>query len=191
MFFDPEADTPKPIKPEKMQADILAVMKAAGTPAVIIYAYKKTGLLLMEEHIDRYPPDAVVEWNAAVDEYYRMEDEQAAKAQTPPRKLARERHVPPTDIPELKANPFNDEDKQAIFKVLDAVDVVLAITPMTVRARMEVGAALVALAADAAYDSAIAQGQSAEEALERAAIFANLALDRAQEIFDHIARGEM
>lgn len=38
VFSDPEADTPQPIKPEKMEADMLAVMKAAGTPAVIIYA---------------------------------------------------------------------------------------------------------------------------------------------------------
>lgn len=93
----------------------------------------------MEENLDRYPPDHVAEWNAAVDEYYRMEDEQAARAEPAPRKLSRERKVPPTDIPELEASPFTEEDKQSIFKVLDAIDVVLAVTPRVHAVIMQCG----------------------------------------------------
>ena len=45
-------------------------MREASVPPQIIYAYKRTGLLLMEELEDQYPPDAVAEWNAAIGEYF-------------------------------------------------------------------------------------------------------------------------
>lgn len=76
VFFDPEAETPVPISQERMQADMLAAMKAAGLAPEPIYAYRKTGLLLMEEHQDDYPPGAVEDWQAAIDEYYALEKKQ-------------------------------------------------------------------------------------------------------------------
>jgi hypothetical protein len=32
-------------------------------------------LLLLEEQFDHYPPEAVAEWKAAIDEYFRLENE--------------------------------------------------------------------------------------------------------------------
>lgn len=191
VFFDPDADTPQPMNPNTIEADTLAVMRSAGTPAEVIYAYKKTGRILQDDYRDRYPREAIEEWDAAIREYRRLEKERASISDLPKRKLGdRERKVPQTEIPELLASPYTNEDKAAIFKCLDALDVVLAVTPMTVRARLEVAAVLIAMAADAAYESVIDQGGAVEEALERAVLFGSMALDRAEEIFDTIRRDE-
>jgi hypothetical protein len=190
IFFDPEADTPQPLKLEDLQAATLEAMKLSGTRPEIIYAYRKTGRTLEDNRRHIYPPEAVREWDQAIAEYFQLEAEHAAKPDLPKRKLGRERKVPPTDMPELLASPYTDEDKAAIFKCLDALDIVLAVTPMTVRARLEVGAVLVAMTADAAYESAIEQNSTVEDALERAALFGNLSLERAQEIFDTVRRDE-
>jgi hypothetical protein len=37
------------------------------------YAIEKTGLMLMEGMEGVYPPDAVAEWKAAIDEYFELE----------------------------------------------------------------------------------------------------------------------
>ena len=49
-------------------------MRKAGTPPQIVYAYKKTGLLLMEEMREHWPKDRVKEWEDAVEEYFAIED---------------------------------------------------------------------------------------------------------------------
>src|ERR1700730_17734193 len=48
VFFDPDADQPTPMSSVRLEAEILEAMRKAGTPPEIIYAYKKTGLLLVE-----------------------------------------------------------------------------------------------------------------------------------------------
>jgi hypothetical protein len=73
MYFDPDQDTPQPFSDEKMRAEILEAMTKAGIPPQIAYAYAKTGLLLMEEHQDNYQPEAIAEWKAAVEEYFRLD----------------------------------------------------------------------------------------------------------------------
>jgi hypothetical protein len=45
-------------------------MRKAGTPQ-IVYAYAKTGLILMED--SPAPPHSRAEWNTAIDEYFAME----------------------------------------------------------------------------------------------------------------------
>lgn len=74
VFFDPDTDTPVPFPKEKMQADVLAAMKGAGLAPELIYAYRKTGRLIMEGN--NYPPGAVEEWQAAIDEYFALEAKQ-------------------------------------------------------------------------------------------------------------------
>lgn len=75
VFFDPNADVPRALPKQTLEDELLAVFRAAGTPPQIVYAFVKTGLLLSEANRDRYPPDVLAEWDAAIDEYFRLEDE--------------------------------------------------------------------------------------------------------------------
>jgi hypothetical protein len=72
LFFDPDQDQPTQWPEAKATASILEAMRKAGTPPQIIYAYRKTGLLLAEGIA---PPEAPEwnEWNAAIDEYFVLE----------------------------------------------------------------------------------------------------------------------
>ena len=74
MFFAPDRpdDVPRKITEEHLRTETLAAMKRADTPPAIVYAYRKTGLLLMEEMQDNYPPARVAEWKAAIAEYERL-----------------------------------------------------------------------------------------------------------------------
>jgi len=79
VFFDPDAPGPEPVQMSEAKArtDMLKAMSQAGAPPAIIYAFSKSGLILSKEGIEEglYPPDVVAEWEAAVDEYFRLEDE--------------------------------------------------------------------------------------------------------------------
>ena len=74
VFFAPDRpdDVPRKITEEHLPTETLAAMKRADTPPAIVYAYRKTGLLLMEEMQDNYPPARVAEWKAAIAENERL-----------------------------------------------------------------------------------------------------------------------
>ncbi len=44
-------------------------MAAAGIDPALIYASRKTGLLVTEDNLDKIPEEALAEWEAAVAEY--------------------------------------------------------------------------------------------------------------------------
>jgi len=46
-------------------------MADASIDPRLIYASRKTGLLVTEENLDKVPEGALEEWNAALDEYDR------------------------------------------------------------------------------------------------------------------------
>lgn len=75
IFFDPNAPGPEPVllDEQKVRADILEGMKAAGLPPQLIFAYAKTGLLVMEGMEHMADPDDLAEYNAAIDEYFALE----------------------------------------------------------------------------------------------------------------------
>ena len=75
VFFDPDESVPTTeISEAKLREDMLKIM--AEGPPQFAYAYAKTGLLLLlEEQAEHYPPEAVAEWKAAIDEYFRLEGE--------------------------------------------------------------------------------------------------------------------
>ena len=185
VFFDPDFDTPQPIKPEKVETAILAAMKKAALPAELIYAFKKTGFLVMESMRGQYSAEDLAEWNAAIAEYERLEGQQAKTDAKPD---LRTRVIPPTRLPELLESPFTQEDEEAISKCLDALDDVLAVTRMSVRARMELGAGLLALACDHAFDAQIADGGTPKDGHQFAIALANIALARVQEIYEGMDR---
>jgi hypothetical protein len=71
VFFDPNEDEPTPIRLEEVQEACMTLLQ--GAPPQIIYAYKKTGRILLEDLRDTYPPDAVAEFDAAIQEYFALE----------------------------------------------------------------------------------------------------------------------
>jgi hypothetical protein len=60
VYFDPDADETWPMSAVKFEADVVEAMPKAGTSPLIIYAYKKTGgLLLLKIIHDHWSPDRV------------------------------------------------------------------------------------------------------------------------------------
>src|SRR5215470_17590266 len=51
VFFDPDATEPVPMSAVKLEAETVEAMRKAGTPPQIIYAYKRTGGLLLTEEM--------------------------------------------------------------------------------------------------------------------------------------------
>lgn len=72
VFFDPDFDVPTPISEEKMAKMTMEAMAQADLPPEIAYAFKKTGMILLADY--EYPPEAVAEYNAAIDEYFAIEE---------------------------------------------------------------------------------------------------------------------
>ena len=73
-FFDPDADTPRFLPPDKAAGAlefIANVMTQAGVDPAAVYAFRKTGGLLPVRGREMRPED-LAEWNAAFDEYYEM-----------------------------------------------------------------------------------------------------------------------
>jgi hypothetical protein len=81
VFFDPDADTPRPISEETLISFTLEAMESAGLPPQYIHAYKKTGLILTEANASLAHPDDRLEWEEAVREYFESE---AARRSIPP-----------------------------------------------------------------------------------------------------------
>lgn len=69
----PDESVPTELSEAKLREDMLELL--SELPPQFAYAYAKTGLLLLlEEQVEHYPPDAVAEWE--IDEYFRLEDEE-------------------------------------------------------------------------------------------------------------------
>jgi hypothetical protein len=71
LIFDPDAPEPTPYPENRMVAELVEAMQKAGTPPEIIYAFKKTGLFLIES--SPASPRDRNEWNNAIAEYFEME----------------------------------------------------------------------------------------------------------------------
>ena len=71
-FFDPETDTPTPMKLDEVEREVLQALVTAGIPPEKIYAYKKTGLILTEENADKMLPEDRAAWAQAIEEYFQL-----------------------------------------------------------------------------------------------------------------------
>src|SRR6516225_2049654 len=101
VFFDPDASEPVPKSAVKIEADMVEAMRKTGTPPQIIYAYKRTGgLLLMEDMREHWPPDRVNEWDDAIEEYFAIEDATKNADRPYPKEWS-------TEIPEMLASGFD------------------------------------------------------------------------------------
>jgi hypothetical protein len=69
LIFDPDFDTPTPYTEAKMTNMMVEAMEAAGIPGHLIYAYRKTGMMMGADNADLWTQADVDEWNAAIAEY--------------------------------------------------------------------------------------------------------------------------
>jgi hypothetical protein len=69
LIFDPDFDTPTPYSDEKMAVMMVEAMEAAGTPGHLIFAYRKTGMMMGPENAELWTDKEIEEWNAAIAEY--------------------------------------------------------------------------------------------------------------------------
>jgi len=72
IFFDPDSFAPEPYRLDQFQEETEKAMSEAGIRPEIIYAYRKTGLIVTQENYGKLPADALAEWEAAVKEYFEM-----------------------------------------------------------------------------------------------------------------------
>lgn len=79
VFFDPAADTPTEMSEDSINNAILQALLKSGAPPEVVFAYRKTGLLLVQEHMANYPPENIAEWNAAIAEYFELERSREGK----------------------------------------------------------------------------------------------------------------
>lgn len=83
IFFDPDFDTPQPIDPDKFHRQMMEVFKAAGTPGYLVYAWEKTGLMVSAENEHMLSKKDLREWDAAIEEYWRLHPEERPKDEPP------------------------------------------------------------------------------------------------------------
>lgn len=69
VFFDPDADEPRPINPDRIKTEIISAMEAAGVDPATIHAYRRTGMLVAQDNLGQWSEDDLVEWEAAIEEY--------------------------------------------------------------------------------------------------------------------------
>jgi hypothetical protein len=73
VFFDPDYDTPVALSEEKLRAQALKAMQAAGMPLHLVFAYAKTGFLVNERGYKNMSPADRAEYDAAIEEYFMTE----------------------------------------------------------------------------------------------------------------------
>jgi hypothetical protein len=69
VFFDPNADDPRPLDEDTLVDTVVDAMKAAGIDPAKIHAYRSTGMLVTSENLGQWSAEDLDEWQAAVDEY--------------------------------------------------------------------------------------------------------------------------
>jgi hypothetical protein len=72
IFFDPDADSPKPMPLVKIEAERVTAMDDAGRPPEFIYAFQQTGPIVTSENRLRLDAKELAEWGDAVDRYLRL-----------------------------------------------------------------------------------------------------------------------
>src|SRR5215831_20461518 len=154
VFFDPDAAEPVPMSAVKIEAEVVEVMRKTGTPPQIIYAYKRTGgLLLTEDMREHWPLDRVKEWDDAINEYFAIEE----ASKQPDRPSTKEWN---TAIPELLASPFTRQDLAKVHACLRAVEPIEA-QGMTLITRIELAAIFLASTLSHRYTSGDEVGEGA------------------------------
>ena len=75
VFFDPDADTPQFLNQNAMADLIQDAMVKAGIEPAKIYAFRKTGMLLSEDNLDKWTRSDLKKWADAVEEFDALQRE--------------------------------------------------------------------------------------------------------------------
>jgi integrase len=73
LLFDPDSDTPRPLEYTAIRDAMVGGMVRAGIDARLIHAFRRTGFLVTEQNLDRMSPRDLREWQAALDDYDRLQ----------------------------------------------------------------------------------------------------------------------
>lgn len=171
IFFDPDCDVPTPMSATKVQAEVLRALEKSGAPPEWAYAYKKTGLMGFGDK-SRWPKARRREWDRAIEEYHFIQISRQDKPYPPGWN---------TEIPELLASPFGQEDFDKVKELIAAIAPIEA-RGMTLVGRIEFAAAVLASACSHAFDSAENIDETGEGP-ERYAVTEELVIRRAREIY--------
>ena len=57
-------------KSKRFNQDILAAMRVAGIPPQFIYAYERTGFVLLEDGYKNLSPEDKADYDSAIEEYF-------------------------------------------------------------------------------------------------------------------------
>jgi hypothetical protein len=123
-------------------------MRTAGIDPAIIYAFRKTGLILISEQVANYSPEAIAEWNAAPAEHHALEADGAGDGGTAPEQSS----LPAGWITQNPGDGWRiarETDQNHVLSCLDAMAKVER-KDMTTVARIELAAFVLASAARAA-----------------------------------------
>jgi hypothetical protein len=72
LFFDPDADEPRPLNRVAVEAGMVDAMEQAGISPAQIYAFQQTGIIPVEGLLDRVPAERLQEFYLAVRRYERL-----------------------------------------------------------------------------------------------------------------------
>jgi len=70
VFFDPDADEPRPLNIDAAFDELAAIAGEVGVSPQLIYAMKKTGRIVTENNKQFLTPAELKEWNDAIEEYH-------------------------------------------------------------------------------------------------------------------------
>ncbi len=70
VFFDPDADEPRPLNIDAAFDELAAIAGEVGVSPQLIYAMKKTGRMVTENNKQFLTPAELKEWNDAIEEYH-------------------------------------------------------------------------------------------------------------------------
>jgi hypothetical protein len=68
---------PTPLDLGNVEDEVIKAMRKAGIAPEVVYACKKIGLIGVAGEIDNWPADRREEWEAAIDEYFALAENQA------------------------------------------------------------------------------------------------------------------
>jgi hypothetical protein len=172
-----------PLSAKEFEKELLEALTSFGTPPEIIFAFSETGILQPEHVIGRSPHlrQVLDRWHAIIDRtlgLIAIDDMLAGPADD-------DAPAHPgywqSELPEFAARPITKKDHRQVLECLRSIGEVQK-RSMSVMARSELAAALLASACSTAYGSAEAQGV-AEKGPERYGLTEDFILRRARELY--------
>ena len=79
VFFDPLSAIPHPLEVDRLQMEIVRLMRKARISPELIYAYLHTGLIVTEERYEHLSPEDRYGWDRAIVEYVKRSERSQKK----------------------------------------------------------------------------------------------------------------